>query len=340
MKTKFDYSKICTDTISFLPRKLQEVIEKRFGLDPLRKRQTLQQIGDLFGITRERVRQMESEALSKLRAGYPVSKLNNVSVFFKDYLKKYGGLRREDLLLNDLGEAGERNLVFFLLQIVPSLQRFEKRDIFYPFWAQAGGVQDKALVLLNNLTEILEKNKVPLSKEEAYSLFSGEDEVFLDSLIEASRKIEVGPLDKIGLVAWPEIKPRGVRDAAYLILKKLGRPLHFRDIAGNANGLDGYFFQRKKILPQTVHNELIRDPQFVLVGRGTYALKEWGYLDGTVKDIIRGILKKNGAALTRQEVLQRVLRQRIVQPNTIFLNLNNKNCFKKDEEGKYTLKEI
>ncbi len=340
MKTKLDYSKICADTISFLPRKSQEVLRKRFGLDSLQRRQTLQQVGGLFGVTRERARQIEVEALSKLRANYSSSKLNSFFVYFKDYLKKHGGLKREDLLLNDLGGARERNFVFFLLKLAPSSQRLEGGDVFYPFWVQTGDVQDRALALLNDLVKTLEDGKIPLSIEEVYGLFSSKDKAFVNSSIEASRAVEIGPLDKIGLVAWPEIKPRGVRDAAYLILKKLGRPLHFRDIAGNANGLNGHFFQKKKILPQTVHNELIRDPQFILVGRGTYALKEWGYSEGTVKDVIRGILEKNGSALTRQEILQRVLRQRIVQPNTILLNLNNKTCFEKDEEGRYTLKEI
>lgn len=323
-----------------MPAKPQEVIKKRFGLDATRKRQTLQQIGDALGVTRERVRQIESEAVYKLRANRSVSPdMKGAFVYFEDYLKKYGGLKREDLLLNDLGDAKEQNLIFFLLCLAPNLRRFEKSADFYSFWA-TGDTCKQAPAFLNGLVTKLKENKAPLSREAVYAWFAGSPKIFIDGLIETSRTVEVGPLGEIGLTAWPEIKPRGARDAAYLILRKLGRPLHFRDIAGNANDLDGRFFQRKKILPQTVHNELIRDPQFILVGRGIYGLKEWGYSEGTVKDVICGILKENGVSLTRQEILERVLRQRIVQPNTIFLNLNNKACFRKDEEGKYTLKDI
>ena len=340
MKTKFDYPKICSDVLSSLPQKSREIVSKRFGLTASKKRQTLQQIGDFFGVTRERVRQIESEALRKLQNDIPSQGLKSVFGYFQHYLNKQAGLKREDLLLNGLAGMGERNEVFFLLCSAPGAIRYEQDDELYAFWVENGNTRPKAEAMLNALTEKLNEKKNPFSREALYGLFPGEAKNFVDNCIEIARSIEVGPLAEIGLVAWPEIKPRGARDAAYLILKKMGRPLHFREIAANSNNLEGGFCQKRKLLPQTVHNELIRDPQFVLVGRGIYGLKEWGYNQGTVKDVIRGILKKNSAPLSRQEILEQVLRQRIVQPNTVFLGLNNKSYFKKTEEGKYTLKEI
>ena len=47
--------------------KQREVIERRFGLHGCR-RLTLEQIGDEIGVTRERVRQIQLDALGKLRA--------------------------------------------------------------------------------------------------------------------------------------------------------------------------------------------------------------------------------------------------------------------------------
>ena len=44
----------------------REVLELRFGLKDGRSR-TLEEIGAEFGVTRERIRQIESKALGKLR---------------------------------------------------------------------------------------------------------------------------------------------------------------------------------------------------------------------------------------------------------------------------------
>jgi hypothetical protein len=65
-------------------------------------------------------------------------------------------------------------------------------------------------------------------------------------------------------------------------------------------------------------------------------LREWGYEPGQVKDVIIKILKENGP-LTKKEILERVLKQRLVKENTILLNLNNKKYFLKDSQGKYKI---
>ena len=62
--------------------------------------------------------------------------------------------------------------------------------------------------------------------------------------------------------------------------------------------------------PQTVNNELIKDPRFVLIGRGLYALSEWGYEPGTVKDVLVQILKDSGKALRKEDVLQLISERR------------------------------
>ncbi len=55
------------DWLKTLKDNEQEVIRLRFGLDG-GEPQTLEEIGKIFGLTRERVRQIESSALTKLRA--------------------------------------------------------------------------------------------------------------------------------------------------------------------------------------------------------------------------------------------------------------------------------
>ena len=113
-------------------------------------------------------------------------------------------------------------------------------------------------------------------------------------------------------------------------------PKHFTEIAKliNQSGFSG-----KKANIQTVHNELIKDKRFVLIGRGIYALKEWGYDKGTVADVISKVLKKAGEPLHRDEIVKRVLKSRQVKETTILLNLQGKPQFKRTAKATYTLAE-
>jgi DNA-directed RNA polymerase delta subunit len=86
---------------------------------------------------------------------------------------------------------------------------------------------------------------------------------------------------------------------------------------------------------RSVHNELIRDRRFVLIGRGIYALREWGYFPGEVKDIIFKFLKEEGP-LTKEEILERIKKQRMVKENTVLINLAK--YFERDEKGRYRIK--
>jgi hypothetical protein len=310
------------------------VVGNRFGLigqDP----QTLQEIGDGFGITRERVRQIEKEALGRL-TGYQLQKqVKEILAFFNDYLRQNGGVKREDLLLADLaGEPNQHHCVYFLLVLGDPFHRITESEEVYPFWSLEKNILEKLLATLQSAKSIFETEKKPLSPENLLLIVKGEPRDFILSSLEIAKNIEQGPLGVFGLVDWPEIKPKGVKDMAYLALKKKGEPLHFRNIADIANDLlqPNSF---KKVLPQTLHNELIRDERFVLVGRGIYALREWGYNSGTVREIIINLIKDSESGLTKDEIVKGVLGQRLVKHNTILLNLHNKKHFLRNQEGRY-----
>ncbi|NDE68292.1 hypothetical protein EB052_01660, partial [bacterium] len=149
--------------------------------------------------------------------------------------------------------------------------------------------------------------------------------------LKLSKRIGKNAIGEWGVAHSPNIKTKGMRDYAFLVIRKHGSPIHFREVAKQI----GVVF-KKKAHVATTHNELIKDPRFVLVGRGLYALSEWGYMSGVVKDVIKKILEKHGA-LTKEEIIDKVLKERYVKENTIMVNLQNQKHFRKDKDNKYNI---
>ncbi|MBP9738938.1 hypothetical protein KBD20_04580, partial [Candidatus Saccharibacteria bacterium] len=142
--------------------------------------------------------------------------------------------------------------------------------------------------------------------------------------------------DQWGLLKWPLVNPKNIRDKIYVILQEQGKPMHFSEISGKIKDSD---FKRKDVTTQAIHNELIKDGRFVLIGRGIYALKEWGYAKGTVSDIITKILKKSKEPMHRDDIVREVLKSRQVKETTILLNLQGKKQFKRVAKATYELSE-
>jgi len=155
----------------------------------------------------------------------------------------------------------------------------------------------------------------------------------LYSILRALREVEQNKFGHWGIYDWREIKPKTINDKIYLVLKNHGKPIHFAEIADHINQIG---FDNKKANAATVHNELILDDKYVLVGRGLYGLKEWGYKEGTVADVIKDILAEAGGPLARDEIIDKVLEKRLVKKTTIILALMNREMFEK-AGGKYQL---
>lgn len=330
----FDYQKICQGFFEDLPERTKDVLGRRFGLNPPvdgSKGETLESIGKSYGITRERIRQIEEDGLSRLKP-----KLKNhqgTFQYFTDQIRTFGNLKREDQLLEFLGRKKFQNQVYFLLKISDSFERFSENRDFYSLWTIEKESLNLAQKIIDSTLNKFEREKRPFTIDELFEIQKVNSPEILNknifySYLEVSKRIYQGPEGRFGLKDWPEINPRGVRDKAYLLFKKEKKPLHFTEVA---NLIDS-------ALAQTVHNELIKDQKFVLVGRGLYALREWGYQPGVVKDIIFRVLEEAKNPLSKEEVSERVLKQRFVKENTILLNLSNKKYFLKDSQGKYKIK--
>lgn len=339
-------SEIIEDMFMVLTSKEKEVIIKRFSLDN-KPKQTLEKIGQAFSVTRERIRQIEKIALGKLRRTVENTKLSSINKIAKEIVTKSGGVYLEDKLVSEVlnritsSQQVDGNIVKLALNINPELICMEKTNVFKPFWR----LSSVPLEVIKNIIEtglsiltkkgdvmpdaaVIEEITAQLEKVKKY------EPSLITSSLETDKRMK-RVKEGFGLISWRHINPRSIRDKAYIVLKKSTAPLHFVEIA---NKIAESGFDKKVVTTQAVHNELIRYDQFVLVGRGLYALKEWGYKKGTVADVIEDLLRKK-SPMTKQEIIQGVLKQRQVKKGTISLNLQKNPHFVRVGRAVYKLSE-
>jgi len=338
--TQVNYSQIYTKLTKGLSPRIKNIFDKRFGV-PLGNAETLDAIGKRMGITRERVRQIEEVGFNFVKKNHKET-LEKIFKDFNSYFETKGGFKLEEVALADLGGQKQKPYVLFLLTLGrDNFSRIAAKKDYHYFWSTIQDADKAVNTTLSSLVLDIKNHGNLLTKNELMAHFGAKynfNEGSLASYLEISKRIQENKEGKIGLFNWPEIKPRGVKDKAFLVFKKHQKPLHFRKITELIDELE-YNAVGKKTHPQTVHNELIKDQRFVLVGRGTYALAEWGYVPGTIKDIITNVLKEKKEIALQDDIVKAVLAQRLVAKNTVIINLNNKKYFQKDSDGKYFLRE-
>jgi DNA-directed RNA polymerase delta subunit len=343
--TKLNLSEIIEDIFLILTNKEKDVIVQRFSLDN-KPRRTLESIGQHFSVTRERVRQIEKIALNKLRRTVQTTRLNSINEVANKIIEENGGVILERKLvseiLNNIGSTNDvdAHIIKLALNINQTIDKSEKTNLTHPFWRLKGldlsfinSIITTGIKTLKKKSDVIQDSKLVVQvrqvMEEALKSFG---DAIVTSALEVDKRIKKTEAG-FGLMTWRHINPRSIRDKAYIILKREKRPLHFVEIA---NKIAESGFDKKVVTTQAVHNELIRYEQFVLVGRGLYALKEFGYEKGTVADIIEGLLKKK-SPLTKHEIIEGVLKQRHVKKGTISLNLQKNPQFVRVGRAVYKL---
>ncbi|MFA5020874.1 MAG: sigma factor-like helix-turn-helix DNA-binding protein [Patescibacteria group bacterium] len=345
--------------------KEKDVLVRRFGLGRPEKH-TLEEIGQSYGITRERVRQIENLSIKKLMdlrdLKEEIKEAENLVV---QLLEQYGGVMEEGFFLENVlnymtAHPDAENSLLFLAEHIFSdnINRVHQDREFNHLWRLSSADVDFLKSVITEMVRIIETNEEPVKLEDLMAKLKGsefyqankdrilslttmleatEEDVdkILESYLRASRKIKQDIFDNWGLISWGIVKPKKINDKIYLTLKKAGRPMHFTEIASsiNDNGFDG-----KVAYAPTVHNELILDEKYVLVGRGIYALAEWGYKPGNVAEVIEEVLKAEGP-LAKDQLIDKVLLRRNVKRSTVYLSLMNNSKIKKNDKNKYSLQD-
>lgn len=334
----FKVKNVTKKLLSAIPERSRVIISHRFGLDKNIEKMTLEAIGENYDITRERVRQIEANSIITIRKSTAFKEEVKVFEELALYVKKIGGVMAEHDLLNHLSrDESTQNHYHFLLIIGDQFKKEKETEEFYHRWHVDSDLSKKIHDALKKLYTNLDDNSL-IPENEMIKAFMDNvkdisEEMKNDEIskrwLRISKHIDKNPLGEWGKSASTNVKVKGIRDYAYLAMRKHGSPVHFKEIAKLIQNVFG-----KRAHEATTHNELIKDDRFVLVGRGLYALAEWGYVSGVVKDVIVKVLNKHGP-MTREEIFDKVMKERYVKENTILVNLQNSSVFKKDSSGKY-----
>lgn len=339
-KTGFKPKAIVRKLLSGLPERSRVVLEARFGLGTGAERVTLESIGKRYGITRERVRQIENHALQSLKKSPSFAEATAAFAELERIVDSLGGIVCEDDLLNFITkDKSMQNHIYFLLVLGDPFKYRKEDDEVNRCWyvdpQLAGQVETALKKLYEGLSDedlIPESEMIDRFLKELQNINDKHrNSEVVKRWLRVSKRIGKNPLGEWGQSHSPNIKTKGIRDYAYLAVKKHGSPLHFKEVAA----LIEKMFNRAAHVA-TTHNELIKDDRFVLVGRGMYALKEWGYAQGVVRDVIRNILRDQGP-LTKDQIIEKVLKERHVKPGTVVVNLQNQKYFKRGKDAKFIL---
>jgi hypothetical protein len=339
-------------TISFKPKQVtkritsqlqdrtRDVIMNRFGLTADAERKTLEEIGEKYNITRERVRQIEDAALILIKKSSVFKAEQAVFDELKQLIHSLGSIVAEhELLLHISKDKNTQNHINFYLTLGDFFKKHREDDHFKSRWSVDDEMAEKVHESLRKLYTSLNDEDLILETEIIKKFFDQMKDVaeqyrndeIARRWLAMSKTVSKNPLGEWGKTSSPNVRTRGVKDYAFLVMRKHGSPMHFKEVADAISKTFG-----RKTHYATCHNELIKDPRFVLVGRGLYALAEWGYKTGIAREVIRDILKREGP-LSKDAVVEKVMKERYFKKNTILVNLVNPKFFKKNKNGLYTL---
>ncbi len=339
-------SKTINTALANLTPRQKDVLVGRFGLNKKEgKGETLAAIGERMDVTRERIRQIECAGISLakenlLKDGDVAASLKKIG----EHITKNGGAMKKDAVVQYatvfLTDA-TGNQIDFLGEASGFFNLFSGDNDYFPFYYITRKDMKAAFAFVDSWTNYLRSRKEKVLSGSYDATLAG----FLkmkpalstaaESYLAISKSIKKSPYGDVGLREWPEINPATIRDKVYLVMKKKKEPLHFEAIADHINKAR---FDDHKALTPTVHNELIKDDRFALIGRGMYGLREYGYETGTACQAIAKVLKKKGP-LHSSDVVSHVNQKYSFRQNTILINLQNKKFFERLSDGTYCVRE-
>lgn len=332
------------EVLNSLSDKEKNVIERRVWLKW--EKETLQNIWNSFkpNITRERVRQIEESWIKKIGRIVKATVLTKIQDKANELIDLHGWVISKDRLINSIIKELnlESDINSWIIEVIvqsdyeikKSKQKLGCKIYFYLPSINKSTIDTahkEALKILKKKKDVIDKNT--LFENILNNLPEAKNITFIDSSLELFEDIVYWEESLVWLTKWKILNPKTLKDKAIYVMKKEKVPMHFIDISNKISDMLG-----EVVKVNTIHNELIRNNEFVLIGRGIYALKEWWFKPGTVIDVIADILEKKWEPMTTEDIAKEVLKIRDVKQTTIYMNLQNKTVIERVGRNYYQLK--
>jgi len=339
------------DILIYCKPKERLVLMKKFWLN-WEKWVPLQRIGKEYNLTRERIRQIETQALMRFRR-LIVGNQTYMEVLqeAKKILDSHGWFLLEDALVSKLVN---KNMFKFTRQ---ELKLILVSDFDVSFLKRNKYI-NKSFYLEPLYEDLLTKMVLVMqdyfssrkSSQDLYEFvwFLKEDfakdfkeitylknDLFYINFFESIREISVFDW-KIWLPVFEDVNPKTIKLKILYTMRRINKPVHYQELPAKIVE----WFPQKSVKLNTIHNELVKNNDiFVNLWLWIYGLKERGYEGGQVKEILVRIFEKNGRSMNVKELCKEMLKEKMVSPNTVMLNLQKyKDLFTRVEKGVYELK--
>jgi RNA polymerase sigma factor (sigma-70 family) len=281
-----------------------DILRLRYGLDDGIPR-TLEEVGQRFGITRERVRQIEKRILRRIQHYTIRHILDDIVRPFQFVLEQAGGILKETQISEQisqftvLGKIDPIGATRFVLGVTAGFE--EIGDGIWalkecPFECFPMVTSTAALRLEKNHTRVRYNqlvSQVRMMLESTNNASKIEvNTLFIEACLQADPQFEISDDGWCMLAKWQ----KSYIDEMVEVLRENGKPLHFREIA---SGVEALVKGNQEVSEHNIHAVLQRRQDlFVRVGQGTYGLVEWGIQRPTYfMEIISDILEAEGKPL-------------------------------------------
>jgi hypothetical protein len=329
-----------------LDRRDLDILFER-GLSTRSDAPTLGELGKQYGITRERVRQIESRAKEKAHKALRTNEMiATIELLARRIIDEQGMINCRELAetMIDIHELQEQRCEETLPQIllIAGEVKYNKiLEVFVSLHIPKGLPQ----ILYSHLYEQLHEAKVPMLETDLGksldSLLSKEDAEFNEQthlwkkVLEESRDFERVEKMYWGLTKWES----RVLDEIVMALREVKKPTHFKEITKLANKR---LEKDRQTTVRAVHAQLAHHQDlFIRTGPGTFGLREWDP-DKPVQPIkyrtlIKQVLEEAGEPVPPDEIYEKVNELRAAKESTVTMYLSMHDDFMIQEDGRYGL---
>lgn len=258
------------------------IIKARYGYDE-GKRKTLEEIGNRIGVTRERIRQILVKEIRRMK--HPARKkiFQTIIENVERLLLQYKGV----MSINDLAKdkyfvSGTHKELRFLMNLIVDLYEERYRIINKYFLTSLNDDEIKAL-------------QSKIREEASKCLFPIDEKVFIENIVSS-----VGPTSEDYLVYHLLYKEHleiskgkvlspgrlSIPQRVKVLMKNIDRPMHFTETAKLYRNYYGESKIKTKDLERAIHTRIGDSRDFIIVGPGTFMLRENFEMPDNIKEIV------------------------------------------------------